>query len=929
MKFFVTAAVSVAVLVLTAEVAMAQQSLDQPSSLEIIPAPTESPPVIDGVLDDECWESAAAVGGFKLNTGRGPARCRTTVRVSFDADSLYVAFRCEEPETDKLTVEYKKDDSPVWRDDCVEVFISPQAVASSENLHHFVVNCLGKKAYLFGEHLEAGRDWEAAASVSERAWFAEIAIPFEILRPVGTNDPYWRVNFCRVDLVHGEESSWSEVPGRFAGFWRFGKLKAPEGGPRFTQFRGKPRPLKPEGTPAAARTITDIPDEPRPLPAIIPEPRVAKIRPGAFTITPETRIVVGKSDDPMDMRPAEEINEELERVAGFTLKVQEIEGVADFRGCIIVGERRLNPAAEDYCRSNGIRVSREFPGREGYVLEVGKDGVLVSGCDQAGTFWGAQTLRQLIAADLAGRRVSVPCVSIRDWPRFAYRGVHLLATTDGLSFHGRMIEKVFSRFKINNIVLQCEYVEWESHPEIRNPRLAVRKDDIRRLIKTANNHHITVTPLLQSLGHLGWAFYNNANLDMAEDPEAKYAYCPLSPKSHEFMADLIDETIELFGRPEYVHMGRDEFDMRGRFPVHEECKRIGKERLYIDDTIWIYNYLKSKGAKTMMWGDVLLMKEYEDKIRQLPRDIVICDWHYGPNETYPSLDFFEQNGFTVIGCTWYNPKNLYHFSADAYKRRIAGMMQTTWTGFWTEDVVLEQEFRQIHSYILGAAWAWSPGTPALDELPYESEQVFSGLWSGTPSKADRSWFAVKLAPFCNISLVDTKKRIGWLGLGPGNDLSGLPKGVAVLAGVPFDLGVGRTAIIGGGPADLLSGFGRGVAGIPVARKADKLHFLHTAAFFDKENKKVGEYVIRYSDGSAARVHLTYGETISAWNASTPAARVRTAWRGKTASGDAITLHALTWTNPNPDKQIVSLDFVVTDSQAAPVLLAVTGEHGEE
>ena len=878
-------------------IAMAQ--LDKQSTLAITPAFAAVPPSIDGKMDDACWANAPIATDFRRNDGKGPASCRTIARACYDTDNLYVAFQCIEPQIDKLTAVYVLDDDPVWRDDCVELFISPYAVATRENFHHFAVNCLGYKAYLMAESLQRQADWTAAASKSSDRWSAEMAIPLKLIQPVGTNEPYWRIQFARCDVVHEQESSWSEVPGFYAAFWRFGRLMQPATGPKFTNFRAKPQPIKSSGKPKGAQQIKQVPSDQPANPVIIPEPRYAKFLGGEFIITPKTRIVIGKSD----RRPAEEINEEIERVAGFTLPI--VESVADVKDCVFVGERFLP----------GMR-------KEGYVLVVGSDRILISGKDKLGTFWGAQTLRQLIRRGPTNV-VSVPQVSIRDWPKFEYRGVHLLATTDALAFHGRMIEKVFSRFKINNILLQCENVEWESHPEIRRPDRAMTKADVRKLIEIAKAHHITVTPLLQSLGHLEWAFYGGNNLDIAEDSGTPYAYCPLNPKSHKFMAELIDETLELFGNPEYVNLGRDEFDMRGLFPVHEECKRIGKEQLYIDDTIWLHDYLKSKGAKTMMWGDMLLKPSFQGKVDQLPKDIVICDWRYGPLTEYPTLDFFKQHCFKVIGCTWYNPVNLHNFSADAYKRGIDGMMQTTWTGFQPEETVLKEQFHQIHSYILGAAWAWSPGAPTLDDLPYESDQVFSDLWFTGGSKANRKWFSIDLSPYCNMSLKD------WLNLGEGNDLSGLPRGISTLGGIPYNLGNKQSAILIGGVPGIMDGFGEQVTSIPIGSKAHKLYFLHTTAFGDNVGKKVGEYAVHYEDETTEKVNLIYGETTSSWDASRPASRVRSAWRGRTLAGGIIRVNTLVWDNPSPDKVIKSLDFLATEGQAAPVLIAITGELGGE
>jgi hypothetical protein len=431
--------------------------------------------------------------------------------------------------------------------------------------------------------------------------------------------------------------------------------------------------------------------------------------------------------------------------------------------------------------------------------------------------------------------------------------------------------------------------------------------------------------MLQSFGHLEYAFYGGNNLDFVEDPAAPYAYCPLNPKSHEFIADLTDELIELFDHPEYLHTGRDEFDMRGKFPVHAECRRIGKEQLYIDDAVWHYEYLRSRGVKMMLWGDILSKAGYRERLDRLPRDTVICDWHYGPQTEYPTLDLLRNAGFPVIACTWYNPRNLCYFSADAYRKGALGMLQTTWTGFWPEERVLKEQFHQIHAYILGAEWAWSPGVRTLEELPYESDQVFSELWFTGGSKAAPSWFEVDLDPCRNISLKDSESGIGWLGLGPGDDLGGLPVGTAVLGGIPFDLGTRHSGVLLGGPAGILDGFGDSIAGIPVGTRANRLHFLHATAFGDIDGCKLGQYVVHYDDGTTAAVDLVYGQTISAWNAPRQAVRARSAWRGKTRSGDTIRVNVLTWDSPHPEKVIDSFDFLVTGGQASPVLIAVTGE----
>jgi hexosaminidase len=66
--------------------------------------------------------------------------------------------------------------------------------------------------------------------------------------------------------------------------------------------------------------------------------------------------------------------------------------------------------------------------------------------------------------------------------------------------------------------------------------------------------------------------------------------------------DVLDEVIEVFN-PKVVHIGHDELRTYG---VCEKCRQKNPARIFADDVIKIYNYLKDRGIRTMMWGDKLL-----------------------------------------------------------------------------------------------------------------------------------------------------------------------------------------------------------------------------------------------------------------------------------------------------------------------------------
>ena len=89
----------------------------------------------------------------------------------------------------------------------------------------------------------------------------------------------------------------------------------------------------------------------------------------------------------------------------------------------------------------GVRVSASKPGPEGYGLVVTPQGARVAGCDEAGAFYGCQTLLHLLRSTRQG--AAIACVAIRDWPTTRLRMVAgKLPVTPGMI-------RLLARMKIN------------------------------------------------------------------------------------------------------------------------------------------------------------------------------------------------------------------------------------------------------------------------------------------------------------------------------------------------------------------------------------------------------------------------------------------------------------------------------------------------
>lgn len=208
--------------------------------------PKVSPaPAIDGVLDDEAWARCPVVTLVDAQTG-GPVTRKTTARMCWDDEYLYVGFECED--TDIWGTLTNRDDL-IFQEEVVEVFIAPggdlvrylEFNVSPRNVvfDAFIVNPDGmnpNEETSFGWNCEGIRTAVAVDGTlddrtdTDRGWTAEIAIPFAGLdRPSPRPGERWRLNLYRIDLTPppAEFQAWSPTlctPARFHVPDRFGTV---------------------------------------------------------------------------------------------------------------------------------------------------------------------------------------------------------------------------------------------------------------------------------------------------------------------------------------------------------------------------------------------------------------------------------------------------------------------------------------------------------------------------------------------------------------------------------------------------------------------------------------------------------------------------------------------------------------------------------
>lgn len=191
-----------------------------------------SPPQIDGRVDDAAWKNGTIVPQLFWSTGSARPQVSTEIRLSYDANALYVSYINDEPRTDRMKVSYRQETRLLQEDDTIQVFISP--LDEPQHYYYFVLNPANVRYERASFDSSWSAPWQSATRQFANGWIAELAIP---IRSMGARPPEknktWRANFCRrrPQEIH-DYHCWSATfggvhrPDRF-GTLRFEPLPAP------------------------------------------------------------------------------------------------------------------------------------------------------------------------------------------------------------------------------------------------------------------------------------------------------------------------------------------------------------------------------------------------------------------------------------------------------------------------------------------------------------------------------------------------------------------------------------------------------------------------------------------------------------------------------------------------------------------------------
>jgi len=221
-----------------------------------------TPPIIDGLLSDSVWNLAKPVSGFTQQEPIAGAKAtfKTTVRILYDHQNLYLSFMCYDDEPDKIIARALKLDGAWGADDNISLYFD--TFNDDRTAYWFGTNPLGMRddALLsggagFGAFHESWYGiWDVSSAIVDSGWSTELVFPFSTFKFFDTDIQHWGVNFQRKIQRLGESDQWTAI-GKDLDFFRIafaGDLLGIEG-----IKRGNPIYVKPFVTAGAERAGTE------------------------------------------------------------------------------------------------------------------------------------------------------------------------------------------------------------------------------------------------------------------------------------------------------------------------------------------------------------------------------------------------------------------------------------------------------------------------------------------------------------------------------------------------------------------------------------------------------------------------------------------------------------------------------------------------
>lgn len=451
---------------------------------------------------------------------------------------------------------------------------------------------------------------------------------------------------------------------------------------------------------------------------VVPSPQFVEKAQGSFKIDKDITIIITGNDTEKNSFAAREIQKAFGDNAPQIKTMRSVDN--SIRSIVLEQIDSLKLADSKYPKLTG----------EGYYLTIVRDRITIRAFKPSGIFYGAISLIQILEK---ATNKEIFCMKIIDWPDMKIRGISDDISRGQVSTmeNFKKIIDNMARYKMNTYMPYLEdMIQFDAFPAIGKYRGALSKAEVKELIAYASNYFIEIIPIFQTLGH-----YENI---LSQDEFIKYAEFPgaaslnvSSDSTYIFLESMLKEVFDIFPS-HYFHMGADESydvglgkskslvdkynaesDKTKHKKNHAKNGQTDKEDndgiaiVHANHYKKVYDICKKYNKKVLMYSDIVL--QYPKIIELLPKDIIMVDWHYNPQDDYKSAKTFSDVGFKYIvsPAVWnfyavfpvnaIALPNIQHLTESGIENNSIGMINSNWGDYGAET------FKELIYF--GYAWS--------------------------------------------------------------------------------------------------------------------------------------------------------------------------------------------------------------------------------
>ena len=391
-------------------------------------------------------------------------------------------------------------------------------------------------------------------------------------------------------------------------------------------------------------------------------------------------------------------------------------------------------------------------GEEGFKLEVG-DKISVYAASPTGLFWGSRTVLQLLQK---GPGNPIPKMDILDQPVVRYRGLMMDVAREfhSLEFHLEMIKKM-AYYKLNHYMIHFSDHEsytlpTDIYPGLPTPGRNYSKEDIRKMVETAKEYHVTIVPSVDVPGHAGALIRGIPELEFNRERKLDVT----KEKTYEILQNIFGELMELFPGPVW-HLGADEvgFPDLENSPDKAYAEWMKKHSFSKGSQLLNYfinrmhGFIKGKGYQMFVWEG--FKPDFYPKVND---EIIVCPFDVVHEGIMP--EDYMRAGYKLLNTSWTplyvadkiymtTPEILAKWNIRMFGRGRSPQPFAYWKKFSPDEIITEVTGSQMCSWANEEKAEWGllfggyagPGFPEYGR-PGPRVQIFSErVWTGEKTNA--------------------------------------------------------------------------------------------------------------------------------------------------------------------------------------------------